>query len=183
MFCPKCGTAFAEGRKKCSKQYDDSFVFCPDCGERLSPSAPKISKRNALLIVCIAAALLIIGGSVHELSQVKSQKDAIEQSKYDRALQEYLSTPTTGDLTILSDWTTRTSRNYLYIEGTVKNTSSKDVRYYEIGVKFLDRSGNVVDTDWTNGTDLDAGDSQRFEIMHKKDISYSNIRLYIKEVS
>ncbi len=86
-------------------------------------------------------------------------------------------------MTILSDWTTRTSRNYLYIEGTVKNTSSKDVRYYEIGVKFLDRSGNVVDTDWTNGTDLDAGDSQRFEIMHKKDISYSNIRLYIKEVS
>ena len=99
MFCPKCGTAFAEGSKKCSKQYDDSFVFCPDCGERLSP---KISKRNALLIVCIAAALLIVGGSVHELSQVKSQKDAIEQSKYDRALQEYLSTPTTGDLTILS---------------------------------------------------------------------------------
>ena len=183
MFCPKCGTAFAEGSKKCSKQYDDSFVFCPDCGERLSPSAPKISKRNALLIVCIAAALLIVGGSVHELSQVKSQKDAIEQSKYDRALQEYLSTPTTGDLTILSDWTTRTSRNYLYIEGTVKNTSSKDVRYYEIGVRFLDRSGNVVDTDWTNGTNLNAGDSQRFEIMHKKDISYSNIRLYIKEVS
>lgn len=113
----------------------------------------------------------------------QKQKDAIEQSKYDRALQEYLSTPTTGDLTILSDWTTRTSRNYLYIEGTVKNTSSKDVRYYEIGVKFLDRSGNVVGTNWTNGTDLDAGDSQRFEIMHKKDISYSNIRLYIKEVS
>mgnify|MGYP006934530153 FL=1 len=169
--------------KKCSKQYDDSFVFCPDCGKKLSPAAPKVSWRNALLIVCIAAALLIVGGSVHELSQVKSQKDAIEQSKYDRALQEYLSTPTTGDLTILSDWTTRTSRNYLYIEGTVKNNSSKDVRYYEIGVKFLDRSGNVVDTDWTNGTDLDAGDSQRFEIMHKKDISYSNIRLYIKEVN
>ena len=114
--------------------------------------------------------MLIVGGSVHELSQVKSQKDAIEQSKYDRALQEYLSTPTTGDLTILSDWTTRTSRNYLYIEGTVKNTSSKDVRYYEIGVKFLDRSGNVVDTDWTNGTDLDAGDSQRFEIIRAKNL-------------
>lgn len=80
--------------------------------------------------------LLIAGGSVHELSQVKSQKDAIEQSKYDRALQEYLSTPMTGDLTILSDWTTRTSRNYLYIEGTVKNTSSKDVRSYEIGSNF-----------------------------------------------
>lgn len=112
--------------------------------------------------------MLIAGGSVHELSQVKSQKGAIEQSKYDRALQEYLSTPTTGGLTILSDWTTRTSRNYLYIEGTVKNTSSKDVRYYEIGVKFLDRSGNVVDTDWTNGTDLDAGDSQRFESIRAK---------------
>ena len=155
-------------QQKCSKQYDDSFVFCPDCGERLSPSAPKISKRNALLIVCIAAALLIIGGSVHELSQVKSQKDAIEQSKYDRALQEYLSTPTTGDLTILSDWTTRTSRNYLYIEGTVKNTSSKDVRYYEIGVKFFgpQRKCRRHRLDKRHGPD--AGDSQRFEIMHKK---------------
>ena len=106
--------------------------------------------------------MLIAGGSVHELSQVKSQKDAIEQSKYDRALQEYLSTPTTGDLTILSDWTTRTSRNYLYIEGTVKNTSSKDVRYYEIGSNFW--------TDWTNGTDLDAGDSQRFESIRAKNL-------------
>lgn len=70
--------------------------------------------------------LLIAGGSVHELSQVKSQKDAIEQSKYDRALQEYLSTPMTGDLTILSDW--------------------------------------------TNGTDLDAGDSQRFDTIRAKNL-------------
>lgn len=70
--------------------------------------------------------MLIVGGSVHELSQVKSQKDAIEQSKYDRALQEYLSTPTTGGLTILSDW--------------------------------------------TNGTDLDAGDSQRFESIRAKNL-------------
>ena len=36
-----------------------------------------MSTRNALLIVCISAALLIIGGSVHELSQVKIQKNAI----------------------------------------------------------------------------------------------------------
>ena len=41
----------------------------------------------------------------------------------------------------------------------------------------------IMEKGSTNGTDLDAGDSQRFEIMHKKDISYSNIRLYIKEVS
>ena len=98
-FVPNAAPPLQKAAKNAPSNTMTALFFCPDCGERLSP---KISKRNALLIVCIAAALLIVGGSVHELSQVKSQKDAIEQSKYDRALQEYLSTPTTGDLTILS---------------------------------------------------------------------------------
>ena len=34
----------------------------------------------------------------------------------------------------------------------------------------MDRSGNVVDTDWTNGTDLDAGDFQRFESIRAKNL-------------
>lgn len=169
--------------KKCSKKYDDSFDFCPACGERLTAEAKPFSKRTALIGVCILAAFLVISGLLREFSQIQAQKDAIAQSQYDRALQEYLNTPAVSDLSISSNWTTRTSGNYIYIEGTVQNNSSKDARYYEIGVKFLDRNGKVVDTDWTNGTDLDAGDSQRFEVMHKKDFSYTDIQLYIKEVS
>ena len=34
----------------------------------------------------------------------------------------------------------------------------------------MDRSGNVVDTDWTNGTGLDAGDSQRFDTIRAKNL-------------
>ena len=170
--------------KKCSKKYNDSFDFCPTCGEKLSPEVkPLLPKRTIAISICIIAVFLVIGGLAHEFNQIQKQKEAIEQSQYNRALQEYLNTPTTSDLTIDSNWTTRTSGNYIYINGTVRNNSSKNVSYYEIGVKFLDRSGNVVDTDWTNGTDMDAGDSQRFEIMHKRDFSYSNIQLYIKEVS
>ena len=34
----------------------------------------------------------------------------------------------------------------------------------------MDRSVNVVDTDWTNGTGLDAGDSQQFESIRAKNL-------------
>ena len=55
--------------------------------------------------------------------------------------------------------------------------------YYEIGVRFFDASGNVVDTDYTNGLDLEAGDSRQFEIMHKANVNYSQVSLYVKDVN
>lgn len=134
-FVPNTAPPLQKAAKNAPSNTMTALFSVPTAVKGYLPPRQKFLSETPL-IVCIAAASLIVGGSVHELSQVKSQKDAIEQSKYDRALQEYLSTPTTGDLTILSDWTTRTSRNYLYIEGTVKNTSSKDVRYYEIGSNF-----------------------------------------------
>ena len=134
-FVPNAAPPLQKAAKNAPSNTMTALFSVPTAVKGYLPPRQKFLSETPL-IVCIAAASLIVGGSVHELSQVKSQKDAIEQSKYDRALQEYLSTPTTGDLTILSDWTTRTSRNYLYIEGTVKNTSSKDVRYYKIGSNF-----------------------------------------------
>lgn len=101
MFCPKCGTAFAEGSKKYSKQYDDSFVFCPDCGERLSPSAPKISKRNAahrLYRRCFADRRRLgtraLAGQKpkgrHRAEQIRSCASRISEYPYDRRLDHFV---------------------------------------------------------------------------------------------
>ena len=69
------------------------------------------------------------------------------------------------------------------MNGSITNTSfSKSIRYYEIGVKFYDSRGKVIDTDWTNGSDLDPGDTQSFEIMHKYDYSIKDMDVYVKEV-
>ena len=47
----------------------------------------------------------------------------------------------------------------------------------------LDNQGNVIDSDYTNGTDLGPGELQVFDTMHKNNPKYSEIQLYVKEVS
>lgn len=168
--------------KKCSAAYEDSFDFCPVCGETLTPAARPFPWRLVIAAVCVLAAFLVIRSSFRESSQIQTQRESMAQQRSIRAAEEERNTPKTSDLTIASDWTARTERSYLYIEGTISNISSKDIRYYKIGVRFLDRFGNVIDTDWTNGTDLGAWESTRFEIMHKRDCDYTSIELYVKEV-
>lgn len=169
--------------KKCHRLYDDSHVFCSECGERLvfSTASMPPAKRYLLITVGLVAAflLLLIG---REFIELQNQKREITEYQQNKRIEEYRNSPQTTDLTINSDWDYHYEGNYIYIEGSVSNNSSKNIDYYEIGVKFLDSNGSVLDTDWTNGTDLYPGDTQQFELMHKS-LKFSKIRLYVKDVS
>ena len=62
------------------------------------------------------------------------------------------------------------SGNYAYITGTVTNTGTYQIKYVKVRAACKDRSGNVIDTDWTYAVDsswLNPGESKRFEMMVK----------------
>lgn len=169
--------------KNCSKSFNDDLNYCPQCGKQLRSISAKPSSKKIVLAISLGFVFLIIIGMFYEYSIVQRQKSKIAQDQYQKAVEEQRNTPSTSDLTINSGWTHRIEGDYINIDGSVTNSSSKDISYYEIGVKFIDESGDVVDTDWTNGTDVCSGESQQFNIMHKFNYRYSKIELYIKDIS
>ena len=166
----------------CSQNYTDEYDYCPICGK--PTEVKRISKGTITAIIAIIiAAISITTVLIVEQTKLKNQREEISNYQLEKQIEEYRNTPTKYDIEIVSGWTWHTERNYSYIEGSVKNTSSKYISYYEIEAKYLDGNNNVVDTDWTNGTNLSPGDSQSFEIMHKYNGEYKYVRLEIRKVS
>ena len=178
---------------KCNKIYDDDYSFCNICGGTLQNDdttnlKKKLMERRDIIIgivvVCLVASIGI-GITVSEQRKMKETRQEIEDYKYEKAVREYKATPTTSDIKVNSDWTQKKSGDYIYINGSVTNTSSsKTISYFEVEAKFYDSKGNVIDSDWTNdGDDLEPGESRKFEIMHKYDSNTKDIRLSIKDVN
>lgn len=73
--------------------------------------------------------------------------------------------------------------DYVYITGSVKNVSNSAISYFEVIVKILDESGQVVDSDYTNdGLKLEPGEMRSFEIMHRWSADFSEYVLEIGDV-
>lgn len=89
----------------------------------------------------------------------------------------------TDKLQIVSGWKWIVDGNYSYIRGRVKNISDVTVSYFEITAEYLDISGNVLDSDYTNsGLDLKPGNQKEFEIMHRHSDEYKSVRIFISKV-
>jgi hypothetical protein len=172
---------------KCKKTYADDFAFCNVCGCRLEQQKTPITKnRNMMIAIIIVAIVAVIGVgfAISEQKKISDTRKEIENYKYNKTLEEYRNTPTTSDIRVNSGWTTEISDNYIYIKGTVTNTSSsKTISYFEVEAKFYDEYGSVIDSDWTNdGEDLAPGESRKFEIMHEYSYDEKKIKLSIKDV-
>ena len=66
---------------------------------------------------------------------------------------------------------------YMYLKGTVRNTSSSAVEFVKVVVDWLDKSGTVLDTDFTYVTGLDKlepGAAKSFFIMTPANSKMSN---------
>lgn len=170
---------------KCKKIYSNDATFCSICGCQLELQE---SQNKKIIITCLLAALVVflgIGISVSDLNTIRNKKNEIDNYKYNKAMQEYQSTPTTSDIEINSNWSALKDGKYIYISGSVTNISNfKTISYFEIEAKFYDNNGNVLDSEWTNdGDDLAPGESRSFEIIHKYSPAESNIKLFVKDVS
>jgi hypothetical protein len=171
--------------QKCNTVYGDDYNFCLKCGGPLtvqpqsSQNTATVTSTKRMLVVGLVIALALICGAIlfSEYSAYQEQSEAIKQEQ----LEKYLAEPKTYDILITS-WDHSRDGDYITITGTVKNISDKDISYYEVGISFMDSLGNVLDTDWTNGSDVGPGESQEFSTMHSYSSDYDKIKVYIKEV-
>lgn len=168
----------------CKKTYSDNYDFCITCGSKLQIQK-KIDKSKGIAIIMAIVVFIGLAFVVYDQKSINDTRKVIEEYKQDKAIAEYLSTPTKNDIKINDDWDVRRSGGYIYINGTVTNTSySKTISYFEIEAKFYDGYGNVINSDWTNdASDLNPGETRKFEIMHKHSYDEKEIRLSIRDVS
>ncbi len=74
--------------------------------------------------------------------------------------------------------------NYMYCEGKVRNTGSMTYEYIKVKVEWLDKSGTILDTDYTyavSGEGLSPNEAKSFSIMTRSDSKMTNGRYYIIE--
>lgn len=84
---------------------------------------------------------------------------------------------------IVDGWTWGNEGNYSYVKGSIKNTSDSVITYFKVTAEYLDSSGNVIDTDYTNsGETVKPGNQKEFEIMHRKNSDYDKVRVLVDEV-
>ena len=170
----------------CKKVYTDDYSFCNTCGCTLILQKKTSSSKQVILAIILVSIIAIvgIGLAISEQKELNKTKSEIEDYKYKKAVDEYLSTPKTSDLRVNQDWTEEKKGNYIYINGSVTNISTtKTISYYAVEAKFYDIHGKIIDSDWTNDADdLAPGETRQFEIMHKFNADTDNIILYIKEV-
>lgn len=60
--------------------------------------------------------------------------------------------------------------NYTYINGSITNNGTYQIKYVKVKAVCKDSRGNIVDTDWTYAVDsawLSPGESKTFEMMVK----------------
>lgn len=75
-------------------------------------------------------------------------------------------------------------RSYTYAKGVISNNGSKTVKYIKIKGSFVNRYGDVVDTDWTyavGSEGLAPGESCKWQMSVKYDSSITNCRVSIIE--
>jgi len=146
------------------------------------PNNNEIKNRSKkITIIGVIVLIIILGAAIYATQKMKYVKAVGEDYASQKASEQYSSTISTADLEI--NWSYRVNDDYIYIDGIVANKSStKDINYYEIGADFYDSSGNQYDTDWTHGSNLNAGKSQVFQIKHMLDPKFSSVKLYDKKV-
>lgn len=68
----------------------------------------------------------------------------------------------------ISDVQVKHNHNYTYVTGKVTNTGTYSVKYVKVKAVAKDRTGTIVDTDWTYAVGsewLDPGECKTFEMM------------------
>ncbi|HBC31599.1 MAG TPA: hypothetical protein DC024_10210 [Clostridiales bacterium] len=172
---------------RCHKKYTDDFDYCSICGGKLKPIHLNYDfiKHTCIIVSCFIVLVCGVGYTIHENNKFNNIKQEMQTDQANNLINDLASKPLTSDLEIESGWTWKVDGNYSYIDGSVKNTSSdKTINYFEVGANYLDASGNIIDSDYTNdGQPLLPNESRKFEIMHKYDGSYNKVLLHIQEVS
>ncbi len=171
--CPKCGLPI-----------QDEDRFCVRCGGALKGS--HLTQKKLIVIVTLIAVValgVLLFILLSDNSRFEQAARDVDSRRTERIISEYFSTPRLDDLVVAKGWRFYTEGDYVYVEGHVTNLGDNEINYFEITAEFLDSSGRVLDTDWTNGTNVSPGASKSFKIMCKKPYGLSKAQVKVTDVS
>jgi hypothetical protein len=160
----------------------DNDGFCSSCGRPCPTEQNLLYQHRYHIIAIVCIAFVIIGYFASEHRKMQNIIEERERHQMNQILSEARNTPSRHNLTIERGWTWERQRNHIYIEGFVKNNGSINIRYFKIHIDYLDASGNVIDSGFTNGSDVAPNTSKRFNTMHRWDDRIVDVRLRIDEV-
>lgn len=143
--------------KECGKDVATSAEKCPNCGAPVKRKG--ISCLGAVGLAIAAFVLLgLFGGGSRQSS-----------------------TPTPSSaLKIVDGWGWTYTDDWTYIRGSVKNEGTAPITYFEVRAEYLNKKGEVVDTDYTNSTErVNPGASKKFEIMHRRSPEFKTVSISI----
>lgn len=84
---------------------------------------------------------------------------------------------------VVDDFDIKIEDRYLYVRGSVINSSSRTVGYWKVTANFMNKQGKIIDSGFTNALEtLLPGASKRFEIMHETLPGLADMRCYVEEV-
>lgn len=122
------------------------------------------TKKYILVLSIMLALMLAIGCTesntdYEEGNAAPAEEEAVE---YQEASAEPAITEQVNPITILDHKLEKEEFIGYSVTGTA--TSSKDIDYAEIKVKFYDKDGNLVSSSYTNILDLAAGEKWSFKV-------------------
>lgn len=198
VFCSACGTQIR--RIKIPGRIPECDSSNEPSSQEETTTVESASKKSRFIIGAILAAILIVfilfnqqcrvegctnwklNGyhycSSHKCMVSSCDSQRIAYSNYCRA-HTLLSANTTAPAVsptklLLHVSIVNSNSSYTYAEGTITNKSDRTVKYVEIKGSFVNRSGAVVDTDWTyavGSEGLAPGESSKWRMSVKKDSS------------
>ncbi len=180
-FCPKCGLQImtpgtvrlsteqpAEAESNTSQSKEDKPL-------PIQPFAKKkMSEKGLLAIVGVVALVVILSVATrgnrnsHTGSNNNSSGNSSSSTSYSSSSAQMDHALYCMLYMTVSDVKVKHERDYTYISGTITNDGTYQIKYVKVKAACKDRSGTVIDTDWTYAVDsswLDPGESNTFEMM------------------
>ena len=174
---------------ECKAELSGEESVCSNCGYplRLARTAPDLiakrrdgRKRLWVLLLIVALALCIILPLVFASNSKKSNIESSYDSLTTRYYEYAPFVLKTSNVKLKSEY------SYTTVDGTITNYGRYTYQFIKLKGAFKDRSGTVIDTDWTyavGAEGLAPGESTTFHMSVPKNYSISNCDISVFDYS
>ena len=121
-----------------------------------------------ILAVVIGGVVLVVGCSALFDSAIQQEEQRANDLKNE--VQEIVNN---------MEW----RQNGDYLVGEFTNTTDKKISYLEIQYKFMDNEGNVIDSSFTNETEISPGETREIQIDTYLANGYTQYKMIVNEAN